>query len=294
MRFLTSALLICFLIINTPLTAGEPGAKQTVEYLQKLQTATGGFLSQPSAPNIRIAPTLRATSAGVRALHYFGGEVPDKAAAIKYVDSCYDPQTGGFSDMPKGKVDFFATAVGLMAVAELKMPADKYAGAGEYLTDHAKTFEDIRIAVAGFEAMQKASPKNDAWIADVRKSQNKDGTFGKGLGVARDTGGSVAALLRMGVKPSNPDIVLKAMKDGQRQNGGWGKEDSPIASDLETTYRVMRCFMMLKTQSGNVEGVRSFVAKCRNADGGYGVAPGQPSAVNGTYYAGSILHWLKQ
>jgi hypothetical protein len=39
--------------------------------------------------------------------------------------------------------------------------------------------------------------------------------------------------------------------------------------------------------------VRSFVAKCRNADGGYGVAPGQPSNISGTYFAAIILHWLK-
>jgi hypothetical protein len=51
--------------------------------------------------------------------------------------------------------------------------------------------------------------------------------------------------------------------------------------------------MMLKAQPKHAEGVRSFVAKCRNADGGYGVAPAQPSSVNATYYAGSILHWLK-
>jgi hypothetical protein len=38
----------------------------------------------------------------------------------------------------------------------------------------------------------------------------------------------------------------------------------------------------------------AFVEKCRNADGGYGVAPGQPSGVSGTYYAGSIRHWLSE
>jgi hypothetical protein len=49
---------------------------------------------------------------------------------------------------------------------------------------------------------------------------------------------------------------------------------------------------MLKAKPGNVEGVRSFVAKCRNADGGYAVAPGQPSSVNATYFAAIITHWL--
>ena len=38
--------------------------------------------------------------------------------------------------------------------------------------------------------------------------------------------------------------------------------------------------------------VREFIAKCRNADGGYGVTAGQASSASGTYYAGIILHWL--
>jgi len=63
--------------------------------------------------------------------------------------------------------------------------------------------------------------------------------------VARETGGAVAAVLRLGGKVEHPDAVLKAMKDGQRADGGYGKDDSP-ASDLESTYRVMRSLHMLK------------------------------------------------
>ena len=61
-----------------------------------------------------------------------------------------------------------------------------------------------------------------------------------------------------------------------------------MASDLESTYRVMRCFMMLKSNPERLEGLRTFIAKCRNEDGGYGVAPGQPSSAAGTYYAASM------
>ncbi len=88
--------------------------------------------------------------------------------------------------------------------------------------------------------------------------------------------------------------MLKVLRDGQRLNGGYGKDDNEFASDLESTYRVMRCFMMLKSRPDRVEGLRTFVAKCRNEDGGYGVGPGQPSSIGGTYYAASILHWLEQ
>jgi hypothetical protein len=180
-----------------------------------------------------------------------------------------------------------------MAVTELKMPTEKYAaGINKFLTDHAKSFEDIRIAAAGLERIKGKSPKNEEWLKEVAKLMNKDGTFGKDAGLARDTGGAAVVLMRLGGELPNRDSVLKAIREGQRQNGGFGKEDNEIASDLETSYRVMRCFMMLKAQPKSVEGMRSFVAKCRNEDGGYGPAPGEPSNVTATYFAAIILHWL--
>src|SRR5438552_9685813 len=153
--------LICFAVPFCLARAGQPDdVKASIAYVQKLQTNTGGFLSMEPKPNIRIAPTLRATSAGVRALKYLGGKVPDVEACKKFVESCYDAAAGGFSDFPRGKPDVFATAVGIMAVAELKMPADQYDdGAIKYLSQNVKGFEDIRIAVAGLERISKKSPK---------------------------------------------------------------------------------------------------------------------------------------
>jgi hypothetical protein len=88
------------------------------------------------------------------------------------------------------------------------------------------------------------------------------------------------------------NYFLDLLRKGQRMNGGYGKE-ATATSDLESTYRVMRAFVMLKSQPKDVEGVRSFVAKCRNADGGYGVSPGEPSNINATYFAAIIRHWAK-
>ena len=294
MKRLGFSVVVCFLF-TAPLAAGDPGLKKTADFVQSLQASSGGFMLAPRKPDLAPIIDLRTTSAAVRTLHYLGAEIPNKPACVKYVDACYDPKTGGFSELPAGKPDVFSTAVGLMAISELKMPRDKYAaGAMKYLSENVKSFEDIRIAVAGLEAIQQKSPQTGAWIQDVKRLQNQDGTFGEGPGQARATGGSVAALLRLGAKPAQTDAILKVLKAGQRRNGGYGKGDSDLAADLETTYRVMRCFVMLKARPDNVEGIRSFVAKCRNEDGGYGVAPGQPSTVNGTYYAAVILQWLKQ
>ena len=278
----------------TPLRADdEPGIKQTIAYVQKLQTATGGFTSTIPPANAQPAPTLRATSAGVRALHYLGGAAPDKHAAVKFVENCWDEKSGGFADTPQGKTDVFTTAVAMLAVKVLEMPADKYGpGAVKYLTANAKGFEEIRIAAAGLESLNAKSPQAKAWLDDVDKLRNPDGGFGKGPGQARATGGSVVTILRLGGDVPNRDAVIKILKDGQRANGGYGKEENATASDMETTYRVLRCFVMLKARPDNVEGVRSFVAKCRNEDGGYGTAPGEASSVNGVYFAAIMRYWL--
>ncbi|MCI0379883.1 MAG: hypothetical protein L0215_20060 [Gemmataceae bacterium] len=276
------------------LAQDDAGVKQTIAFVQKLQTNTGGFLSMAPQPNIRLAPNLRATSSAVRALHYLGGKVPDHDACAKFVDSCFDPASGGFADFAKGKPDVFSTAVGIMAVTELKMPTDKYGPAAiKYLTENAKSFEEIRIAAAGLERLKAQSLKSKEWLKEVAKLQNKDGTFGKEAGLARDTGGAVVTLLRLGGELSNRDHILRVLKEGQRPSGGYGK-GVDFGADLESTYRVMRCFVMLKAQPERVEGMRTFVAKCRNEDGGYSVVPGDTSTVSGAYFAAIILHWLNQ
>ena len=129
-----------------------------------------------------------------------------------------------------------------MAVVELKMPIEKYAdGASKYLSENAKSFEDIRIAAAGYEAIKTVAPKTNIWTTDLLKLKNQDGTFGKDLAIPRETASAVVTMLRLDAKPAMLGGYIKILNDGQRQNGGWGKGDSEIASDLETTYRVMRC-----------------------------------------------------
>jgi hypothetical protein len=275
-------LLVCL----APLHAEAPDAKKTVAWLQALQQADGSFLGAPKQP-----AGLRATSAAIRALKYLGGEVPDRDKAAKFVDATFDKAAGGFADTPGGKPDVFTTAVGLMAVVELKMPRDKYVEpAVKFLVENAKSFEEVRIGAAGLEAVNMPQAAPAAWQEAIGKLRNPDGTYGKGDGQARDTGGAVAAVLRLGGKVEQPENVVQALKAGQRPDGGYGKADAR-GSDLETTYRVARALHMLK-EKPDVEALHTFVAKCRNADGGYGIVPGEPATVAGTYYAAIIRHWF--
>jgi hypothetical protein len=289
-----STILVFWLAAFSSAHAGDAAAKKSIAYVQKLQSASGGFRAASPKPGSDVPPTLRATTAGVRALKYLGGNLPNKANAVKFVESCWDANSGGFGNTPMEKPDVISTAIGLMAVVELKMPVDKFAdAASKYLSENAKAFEEIRMAAAGFEAINKKAPKAREWAEEVRRGQNKgEFAFGKGPGQARDTASAVVTLHRLLGPPPFATDYLKPLEAGQRKNGGWGKADGD--ADLETTYRVMRYYHMLKTKPGNADAVRSFIAKCRNEDGGYGVAPGQASSVNGTYFAAIVLHWLKE
>lgn len=285
-------LAVLCLVSVLPAAGGQTAEqkKATLQYLRALQTPGGGFL--PAAGEKQL-PSLRATSAALRALKYFGGEPRDQDAARKFVQRCHDKDSGGFVDRPGSKPEVFTTAVGLMAIVELKVPIEAYAaGAVNYLVEHAQSFEEIRIAAAGLEALGKRPAIVETWRASIVNMRNADGTFGKKSGAARDTGGAVAALLRLGGQIEQADNVVKVLKAGQRDDGAFGPEGVDT-SDLETSYRVLRSFVMLKEKPANPERLRAFVARCRNADGGYGVAPGKPSSVGGTYFASIILHWLE-
>jgi hypothetical protein len=269
--------------------------KATIAYLRVLQSDNGGFLAAQPKPGAQgEGPSLRATSSALRALRYFGGEPRDKAACAKFVRSCFHETDGGFANHDDAQSEVTSTAVGLMAVVELRLPADEYSPAAvRYLGEHAKTFEEIRIAAAGLEAVGKRPPQADRWLEQILQMRNADGTYGKGDGTARATGGAVVAVLRLGGKLEDAAAVVRTLQAGQRADGGFGKEDAK-GSDLESTYRVLRCFVMLRARPKDVPALRGFVAKCRNDDGGYGVAPGQPSSAGGTYFAAIILHWIEE
>jgi poly(3-hydroxybutyrate) depolymerase len=262
----------------------EPGA--TARYLAALQNPDGGFAARSGERS-----SLPATSTAVRTLKNVGGSIPDVLACLAYLRSCFDKASGGFAPAPGGTPDVRTTAVALMAVADMKIASDQMVnGAIAYFSKNVQSFEDIRIAVAGLEAVEKSSPDFARWAAQVEKDRNSDGTWGDGPGRFRDTGGAAVALLRMGVTLDKKDAVLEALRAGQRPDGAWSKSDA--GSDLEATYRIMRCFYMLK-EAPDLDRLRGFIARCRHSDGGYAVQPGADADLTGTYYATTILRWVR-
>jgi len=274
------------LIIPSARAQSTEDLARTAALVASFQNSDGGFGAKPSAPS-----TLPTTSTAIRVLKNTRGSIPDVLACIKFVKSCYDPSTGGFAPTPGGTPTVGLTASGLMAVAELRIPADEYAkGAIGFFSKNAKEFEEIRIAAAGLEAVAKSSPDFEAWTKKVEGMRNPDGTFGQGGAQPRDTGGAVALLLRMGVKLDKQDAILAALRAGQNADGAWSKADG--VSDLETSYRIMRTFFMLK-ESPDLDKLKGFIARCRHSNDAYSVRPGADPDLSGTYYATTIIRWIR-
>lgn len=259
---------------------------RSARFVAAFQNPDGGFAGSPGGKS-----SLGSTSSAIRILKTVGGSIPDVLKCLQYLSSCHDKKSGGFAPTPGGTPDVRTTATGLMAVAEMKLATDDIVqGAIRYFSENVKTFEDIRIAVAGLEAVGKTSPDFARWTKQVKDDRNPDGRYGKGGGIARSTGSAVVALLRMGVPVENRDVVVGAIKAGQKADGGWGKDDG-VPSDLETTYRVMRCFSMLKEQP-NLISLRSYLQSHRQSDGGYGPTSGATAELGSTYFVTTVLRWV--
>jgi len=258
---------------------------QTAAYAAGHQNKDGGFAAKAGQ-----ASSLGATNTGLKVLLHVGGSVPDVLGCVKYVKSCRDA-AGGFAPTPGGKPDVFTTAVGLMAAAELKI-ADKamIEGAVGYLGKTAKSFEEVRMAIAGLEAVRGSSPDFPRWNDQIQAMRNPNGTFGEGPGQAFATGGAAAAIVRMGLKLDKRDAVIAAIKAGQRPEGGWSKDAGP--PELGSTYRVMRALYMLR-EKPDVDRLVGFVARCRQSDGSYASAPGGAGDMGGTYTATIVIRWLR-
>ena len=93
--------------------------------------------------------------------------------------------------MPGGKPDVITTAIGLMAASELKIADQRMIKeASDYLGKNAKRFEEVRLAIAGHEAVKATSPDFPRWSEELEKMRNAEGTWGEGPAQAFATGGA--------------------------------------------------------------------------------------------------------
>jgi hypothetical protein len=266
--------------------------QETLKYILSLHDpVTGGYRSDTAGK-----PSYRACNSASKVITYLDGKVqPDREKTAAFILSCYDPATGTFAE-PGGKADVGSTAVGVITAAEFKIPHEKYAKAMQYLKDNSKSFDDLRIAAAAVEAFGKddSTIPVGKFLETAKEHVHGIDSDAAGGG-AREMGSAVAMSLRLGapIGLSESAIFVKQIRLGQRDDGGWGKKDAK-ASDPESNYRVMRALYLLKEKPTEPAKLRGLIAKYRNADGGYGVEPGKPSNISGTYYAITVLHWLAE
>ena len=73
---------------------------------------------------------------------------------------CFDEKVGGFRDTLNSKhsPDVISTALGVLALEELELRATlqttRFRAATRFLDEHAKTFAEIRMAAAAYEAIR--------------------------------------------------------------------------------------------------------------------------------------------
>ena len=280
LRLAAVAALIISAVQAAPLTKEQK--QETIDYVSGLQNEDRGFrLAGGAGPS-----SLSATVTGVRAMKYLEGKRPGVEA---FLYQCTDP-SGGFVDVPGGAVDVRTTAMGLMVAAETKnaLAKDGSYAIRDYFDKHVTTLADLYIAEAALDAAGLKSKKSDDWVKTCQATLNPDGTYGKNLS---ENAGVAITLMRLGVPVKDPAAVGKSLKAAQKPDGGFpGMGD---ASDLPATYRVVRALYLLK-EKPNIARLRGFISKCRNADAGYGPAPGKPSTLSATYNAAIISHWLDE
>ncbi len=278
--------LVSILSIATAAAAEPLNPEQreaTLRFINSLQNADGGFRAAvPPGPSM-----VSATSSALRVFKNLGG--PISSQPEKLVRQCLQ-EAGGFSDTPGGKPEIRVTWMGVNAIVNMKgePPAEMEKNMGFASANARSIYPDIYFATSIVEDAGVKAPKAAEWLAALEATRNPDSTYGKN---ADEIAHAVVIILRLGGTLKDPVPVIKALKAAQQPDGsfsGTGK-----GSDVPGTYTVLRALWMLK-EKPDLAAVRKYIASCRNADGGYGLVAGKPSAATPTYMASSVLRWADE
>jgi prenyltransferase beta subunit len=263
----------------------RPERRATLAYLQNLQNDDGGY--RPAAdPGPSM---LTATVPAVRGALHLGSRPGKREATVRFVMSCYDSATGAFADTPGGKADVRSTAMGLIALTELGAPLPESGTKTlAFFEEKARSIPELYIAEAALQPSRLTPLSADRWLAAFEATRTADGGYGSG---PADTARAVVTRLRLGREVPETEKIVRLLCAAQRPDGGFPGPQG--TSDLSAAYPIVRALFMLKAKP-DLGRLRSFVGSCRNADGGYGAVPGQPSTGSATYFAAIILDWAEQ
>lgn len=288
MRLTLTALLF---VLAAPWLSAEPPndhrAKSIRFVLDLYDADTGGFRSEPNGP-----VGLRGTVTATRSLKYLNAKPPEPTKTARFLLSCYDKESGGFAE-PNADVNAMSTSIGILGATDLGLKPAQFPKALDYLRETAKGFEEVRLAAAAVEAWGPNDPPSDwdDWLVLIRQEDKRVAEDTAGL--ARLKASTAVSQLRLGDKLADPKQTLKILRSGQQPDGGWSRSAAQ-PSDLETSYRVMRAFVMLDEQPSDTAAVRKFLSNHAHPDGGYRLEPNGSAHLGATYFALIIGHWLDQ
>lgn len=285
---------VLFALVCAPMMVDgrQPYRESSIAFLKTQQHPSGAFSVKNPVTDSAAVPSIRATRTAIKAFVLNGSTVPHPEKILQFLNDCHSPKTGGFSDRLGIEPDPISTSVALMILKELKQPVEPYLKSGmAFMDTHTKNFEEIRMVAPSLEQLQQRSTMAERWGQIIEEARNADGTYGKGPGMIRMTALRIVARQRLGLPRPQKEDILAMIRPGQRADGGFGG-DRPDTSDLESCYRIVRLFSRLEALPDRPAELRAFIEKCHHASGGYGVKPGDPPTLHGTYYASIVTHWL--
>jgi prenyltransferase beta subunit len=273
------------------LLSAEKTAK-TASFVLGLHGADGGYASQKGA-----SPSLRATLSARRSLKLLGEKAPNPEKDMLFVASCVDAD-GGFADRPGTPSSTALALSGLLVATDFGMHKMlQYTQLIEtnkkLILNNAKTFEEVRMAAAVYEALGVPSPRRNEWVRIIRATHSDVGGYGPPNSRLRDTGGAVAALLRLKepLAKREKEYLQEFLLSGQGREGGFGMTDT-AHPDLDCSYRIGRALWMLGATPDAAK-MRAFLESCRSPSGAYAPHPGEEPTLVDTYRALIISSWLK-
>ncbi len=147
-------------LLLLPLSARE-APESVTSRVAALHTQAGGYKNGDDDP----LPTLSATTMAMRTFRYLGIDLQNTASQKEFLLSRYRPAKAAFVENGADEPTVLANAFALMLMAELGMPEDVHAiSARDFVVEHAASFDEIYMAMAGLGVMGLADEIPATWI----------------------------------------------------------------------------------------------------------------------------------
>lgn len=256
----------------------------TLQFLYALETNSGGFSNTLSADRLP-QPTLSV----LKSLELFGKNYNKPDDLLDYIQSLYDPATGGFYDPVLKKVTVSSTAVALLILKHIDAKDFLYFCLFEALDYmHEQAFhreEHLMLICACNSCKAEYLPDKSIWY--FRNQEESNGLFGPS---ALNNAICASALLMMGESLKRPKAVADFILAAQTKTGGFA--DYTYAPDLWTSFCAMRLLDLMHISPDRTRLV-DWLLKHKKETGGFSSDACEANA-NITYQCLSILHWVIQ